>query len=151
MRKAIVVVVAVAILGALAVFNSKHSPASSPAPQTGQSAGVVQGSNSADTTASSMPASYKDGTYTGMAIENPYGIVQVAAVISGGKITDINFVQMPGPEQHSKEVTAFSESPLKQSALSKQSASIDFVSGATDTSLSFKDSLQAALNQAAAS
>jgi uncharacterized protein with FMN-binding domain len=61
----------------------------------------------------------------------------------------VKFLQMPGPEGHSKEVTAFSKDPLKQSTLQKQSANIDFVSGATQTSEGYQQSLQAALDQAA--
>jgi uncharacterized protein with FMN-binding domain len=56
---------------------------------------------------------------------------------------------MPGPEGHSKEVTAFSEPYLKQSTLTHQSANIDFVSGATQTSEAYEKSIQAALDQAA--
>jgi uncharacterized protein with FMN-binding domain len=102
-------------------------------------------------TSDSSATTYKDGTYTGDAEDTIYGTVQVAAVISGGKITDIKFIQMPGPEGHSKEVTAFAESPLKQSTLNHQSANIDFVSGATQTSEGYVQSLQAALDRAAMS
>jgi uncharacterized protein with FMN-binding domain len=97
----------------------------------------------------SSNASYKDGTYTGDAEDTIYGTVQIAAVISGGKITDIRFLQMPGPEGHSKEVTAFAKDPLKQSTLNHQSSNIDFVSGATQTSEAYEQSLQAALDKAA--
>jgi uncharacterized protein with FMN-binding domain len=156
MRKGIVAILAVAIIGALGIYSNGHkthantavqaantNTTSAPATNTTQPAGSTS-SNSASST-----GGYKDGTYTGTAEDNIYGTVQVAAVISGGKITDIQFLQMPGPEGHSKEVTAFSESPLKQSALNKQSAHIDFVSGATQTSESYEQSLQSALDQAA--
>jgi uncharacterized protein with FMN-binding domain len=97
---------------------------------------------------STASGTYKDGTYTGDAEDTIYGTVQVAAVINGGKITDIKFLRMPGPEGHSKEVTAFAEDPLKQSTLNHQSANIDFVSGATQTSEGYVQSLQAALDRA---
>lgn len=156
MKKTIVIIIAVAILGGAGIYTKSHKSANS-------NDTAVQGANtSAQTTQTSPTASamspassnstssgYKDGTYTGVAEDTAYGTVQVAAVISGGRITDIRFLQMPGPEGHSKEVTAFSESPLKASTLAKQSAKIDFVSGATQTSEGYEQSLQAALDQAA--
>ena len=56
---------------------------------------------------------------------------------------------MPSEEENSRVVTGFAEPQLKQKAISAQSANIDFVSGATDTSIGFRSSLQAALDQAA--
>jgi uncharacterized protein with FMN-binding domain len=149
MRKALTILAAVAILGTLALFNSKRNPAFSPNPPTNSASQSSTSSNSSTTAASAV--TYKDGTYTGSAVDNPYGTVQVAAVISSGKITGINFLQMPSDQRESQQRTSFSEPYLKQSAIAKQSANIDFVSGATDTSYSFEQSLQAALNQAASS
>ena len=104
--------------------------------------------SSTDTQASSS-SGLKDGTYTGQSEFTPYGTVKVAAVVSGGKITDIKFLQMPGPEGHSREVTAFAEPYLKQETLQNQNGNIQFVSGATTTSEAYQMSLQAALDQAA--
>lgn len=161
MRKSIVAILAVAIIGTLGIYDKGHnnqasasvqgSSTSSTTPsdtvqtKTAQTTGKTAGSSNS----SSSNSQYKDGTYKGQAEETPYGTVQVAAVISAGKITDIRFLQMPGPEGHSKEVTAYSESPLKQSAIRNQSANIEFVSGATTTSEAYMQSLQAALDQAA--
>ena len=97
--------------------------------------------------ASSNSTSYKDGTYTGDIVYNGYGDVQVAAVVSGGKITDIQFLQMPSGG-HSSEVTSVASPMLKQEALQAQSANVDIVSGATQTSEAFMQSLQAALTKA---
>lgn len=144
MRNSIIVVVAIAILGLVA--NHFHSRPTAQAPvspsttksQTAQSAG-----------SSTKPTSYKDGTFTGNAAETPFGTVQVAAVISGGKISDINFLQLPSDQRESQQVSSYAKPYLKQAALSKQGAKIDFVSGATSTTYGFEESLQAALNQAA--
>lgn len=97
-----------------------------------------------------MASGYKDGTFTGAAEQNPYGIVQIAVVISGGKIVDVNFIQMPSGDGHTNEVTAVAGPMLKQTTLQAQSANIDFVSGATSTSESYQMSLQFALDQAKA-
>jgi len=153
MKKGIVIILTVAVIGALGIYNKDHQTSSLTSgnlPDSSTSATLGDNTNTASqTTNASSPSSYKDGTYTGAAEDAPYGTVQVAAVISGGKIIDVKFLQMPGPEGHSKEVTAFAEDPLKQSTLNHQSANIDFVSGATQTSEGYEQSLQAALDQAA--
>ena len=149
MKKGIVIILAVAIIGGLGLAkNHKDEGAPLSAPSGTSSVQSVQTSQAGGGTAAPA-SSLRDGTYRGAAEDTPYGTVQVAAVISGGKITDIKFLQMPGPEGHSKEVTAFSEPYLKQSALNHQGANIDFVSGATTTSDAYELSLQAALDQAA--
>jgi len=157
MRKNLVAIIAVAIIGAVGVYNNSHKTHANTAVQAANTTTSTlpaattpaQSTGTSSSSASANTSTYKDGTYTGTAEDNIYGTVQVAAVISSGRITDIQFLQMPGPEGHSKEVTAFAESPLKQSAINKQSAHIDFVSGATQTSESYQQSLQAALDQAA--
>jgi uncharacterized protein with FMN-binding domain len=148
MKKSIVIILAVAIIGILGLSAKGHGSG-------GKSAQDNPSVQAADTTAASpsvssdSSGSYKDGTYTGQSEFTPYGTVQVAAVVSGGKITDVKFLRMPGPEGHSKEVTAFAEPYLKDETLQKQSANISFVSGATQTSEAYMQSLQAALDQAA--
>ena len=98
-------------------------------------------------TPSSASATYKDGAYTGDTVETDrgYGPVQVKAVISGGKITDIIFLQMPNRPGHTTEVTAFAQPLLKEEAITAQNASIDTVSGATQTTEAFEKSLASAL------
>jgi uncharacterized protein with FMN-binding domain len=146
MRKALVTIFAVAILGALGVYanhNSKDN-SSSTAPSSNTTTSTAASPSSA-----SSQGSYKDGTYTGDSADTPYGVVQVSAVITGGKITDINFLRMPNEEGRSVEITSMSEPQLKQAAINKQSAqNIDFVSGATSTSYGYQQSLQAALDKA---
>jgi uncharacterized protein with FMN-binding domain len=151
MKKTIVIILAVAILGAIGIAQAKKPAPTSPLiPNT-----MMPATNANNTAASSntaTPTSYKDGTYTGDAADTPYGAVQISAVISGGKITDINFLQMPFEEGHSQEITNYAKPYLKQTAISKQNAkNIEFVTGATSTSYGFQESLQAALNQAATS
>jgi uncharacterized protein with FMN-binding domain len=157
MRKGIVAILAVAIIGALGIYSNGHKSdasaiegANTSASNTPTASATRETTNpTATETSNTASGAYKDGTYTGVSQETEYGTIQVAAVVSGGRITDIEFLQMPGPEGNSKQVTAFSEQPLKQSALNKQSAHIDFVSGATTTSEAYEQSLQAALDQAA--
>ena len=147
MRKTAVIICTVGLLGLLGYGVRQHGAGSLTLTSSPPS-NTRAGSSSA---ASSQTAqTYKDGTYTGQPEDNPYGTVQIAVVISGGKISDVNFLQMPSGFGHTDEVTSAAEPLLKQSTLSAQSANIDFVSGATLTSQAFQQSLQTALDQAAA-
>ncbi|GCB51000.1 FMN-binding protein [Streptomyces sp. NL15-2K] len=86
-------------------------------------------------------------TVTGSVSQTQYGPVQVRITVSGGKITKAEAVQAPkGGESDQK--TALSIPQLNQAAVAAGSADIDSVSGATYTSTAYKESLQAALDQA---
>jgi uncharacterized protein with FMN-binding domain len=152
-KRALVAIIAVAIIGALGAYGNKHSTtvsANTPnSAASSNSSGLSDNSSNNGSSGSSSKATYKDGTYNGATEDTPYGPVQIAVVVSGGKISDINFLQMPADEGHSQEVTAFSEPLLKQETIQKQTTKIDFVSGATSTSEAYRSSLQAALDQAA--
>lgn len=91
---------------------------------------------------------YKDGTYTGSVADAFYGNIQVQAVISGGKITDVVFLQYPNDRRTSIEINTQAMPFLKQEALQVQSAQVDGVSGATASSGAFVQSLQSALQKA---
>lgn len=95
-------------------------------------------------------ATYKDGSYTGTVVDAFYGNIQVKAIIQGGKITDVQFLQFPNDQPNSVAVSNQSTPVLKQEAIAAQSAQVDVVSGATDTSQAFVKSLSAALANAKA-
>lgn len=91
---------------------------------------------------------YKDGTYTGSVADAFYGNIQVQAVISGGKITDVIFLQYPNDRSTSIEINSQAMPYLKQEAIQAQSANVAGVSGATASSDAFVQSLGSALQQA---
>lgn len=91
---------------------------------------------------------YKNGQYTGSVEDAYYGNIQVAVQISGGKLTDVTFLQYPNDRSHSIEVNTYAMPILKQEAIQAQSSNVDSVSGATDTSAAFVLSLHTALKQA---
>jgi len=95
---------------------------------------------------SSAPASTK--TVTGEAVSTRYGPVQLKVTISAGKITDVQAVQLPSSDPKSNEISSFAVPQLRQSALTKQSANVDAVSGATYTSGGYRTALQSALDEA---
>jgi uncharacterized protein with FMN-binding domain len=93
---------------------------------------------------------YKDGSYTGAAADAFYGNVQVAAIISGGKLADVQILQYPSDRSHSLQLSQMALPRLKSEAIAAQNANVQIISGATDTSQAFTQSLQSALNQAKA-
>lgn len=88
---------------------------------------------------------YKDGSYTGNSADAYYGYVQVKAIIFGGKITDVQFLDYPQDRGTSREINAQAMPYLTQEAIQAQNANVDTVSGATETSRAFRESLAAAL------
>ena len=122
---------------------------SSPTPTPSTSAsGGASASGSASASASAAKAGAKNGTYTGTAESTQYGDVQVQAVISGGKLTNVVVLQVPDHGGYEDQIVQIALPELKSEALSAQSANIDVISGATYTSQGYAQSLQSALDQA---
>jgi uncharacterized protein with FMN-binding domain len=95
-----------------------------------------------------MMQNYKDGSYVGSVADAFYGNVQVRVAVSGGKISDVVFLQYPNDRETSIMINQQAMPLLKQEAIQIQSAQVSGVSGATQTSRAFIESLQSALNQA---
>lgn len=93
---------------------------------------------------------YKDGTYTSSVVDAYYGPVQIKAVVQGGKLADVIFLQYPNDRRTSVEINQQAMPYLKSEAIQAQSATIDGVSGASQTSEGFKQALQEVLTQAKA-
>lgn len=93
-------------------------------------------------------AKYKDGSYTGDAADAFYGLIQVKATVSGGRLVKVDFLQAPNDRGQSVEINAYADPILAQEAINAQSAQVDIVSGATDSSHAFIQSLQSALDKA---
>jgi uncharacterized protein with FMN-binding domain len=121
--------------------SSKNKAASSP----------TSGSDTRTKSSGATPAaSYKDGSYTGSVADAFYGNVQVQVSISGGKITDVQFLQYPNDSPNSQSINQQAMPFLRQEAISTQNAHVDIVTGATQTSEAFIQSLGAALAKAQA-
>ena len=93
-------------------------------------------------------ASYKDGTYTGTETSSIYGKAKVQIVVSGGKITDVQFLEYPNDRQASTMKSNTAMPVIKQEVIQAQSANVNTVSGATQTADSFIQSISSALSQA---
>ena len=109
---------------------------------------VVPASPTAAPASPTAAGQYKDGQFTGPTVDAFYGYVQVQAVIQGGQIADVKFLQYPSDRQTSRRINSIAMPYLTQEAVQAQSANVDIVSGATLTSQAFAESLQAALQSA---
>lgn len=89
-----------------------------------------------------------DGTYQGDLVNTRYGTVQVSAVISNGKITDVIANKLTDNERKSVQISNQAAPILKAEVLKAQSAKVSNVSGATFTSNAYLHSLQRALDLA---
>lgn len=98
---------------------------------------------------SPMSSGYKDGSFTGDSADASYGNVQVAAIISGGKLIDVNVLDYPSSHSDSVAINQQALPMLKQEAIQAQNPNnIQIISGATFTSEAFIQSLSSALSQA---
>ena len=111
----------------------------------GASTGSGSGSSGGGTTST---ATYADGTWTGNAVQEPWGDFQVAVTVASGEIVDVTVVESPN-DRRSTRINSQAVPILTQSVVSSQGETIDMVTGATWTSDSYASSLQSALDEAA--
>ena len=125
------------------VRNSAGSPVSSWTPAT---------LTAAPTARSAAPvlakAAYADGTYAGPVENAYYGLVQIQAIVQGGRLVGIKVLQYPSDRSTSIAINRHALPMLRDEVVSAQSARVDIVSGATLTSEAFIRSLGTALKQA---
>ena len=146
MRRApIVITGTVAGLAAVLSFKPHQPSLSAAAPAAAATATPAATASQAATPTSSAGATR---TATGDSVPTQYGNAQVRVTVSGGKITKIEALQLQDSGPKSVAISSYAEPLLRQSALAKQSADIDMVSGATVTSEGYVQSLQSALDQA---
>ena len=91
---------------------------------------------------------YNDGEFTGKSVDTIWGELQVKALIHGGSITDVQFLQYPSHRRRSALISDWAMPILKSEAIRAQSAQVDIVSQASITAEGFQQSLASALKQA---
>ena len=125
---------------------SKQSPTNA---ATIKSTTTTTTSTATSTPHSSKPAmatvagKWKNGVFTGTG-DSRRGSITVALTVSGGRITNITIT-----DATTQYPTAW-VNPLVQEVLSRQGPPVDYVSGATFSSLAFRGAIQQALIQAQA-
>ncbi len=139
------IIVSLCIIMAVGAFIIYQKFSSTPAaPIT-----TGQDNNSGGTTPPpATQTGFKDGQYTGEVASTIYGDVQVSAIINGGKMADVQILKFPDKPGHTTDLSNQSAPILKQEAITAQSANVNIVSGATQTSEGFMQSLASALAKA---
>ena len=137
-------------LTALSPASPTQSPGNPASPSASPSAtgSPLVSPSAAPTPRPSPSPTALNGTFTGSDFPNRYGDVQVRVVISGGRITDVQALQLPTDRAESAYISQQAGPWLRTEALQAQSANIDIISGATYTSQSYAQSLESALQQA---
>lgn len=129
------------VADSVSVSNPQPTPAPTPTPApapTGMMGGTMPPK-------ARMMGAFKDGMYKGSVADAFYGLVQVQATITSGRLTDITFLSYPSDQSTSRFINSQAMPMLIQEAISAQSARVSGVSGATETSGAFRESLAVAL------
>ena|SRR5438105_3143496 len=140
MKKILLSAVLIFVFGAYALYKQTEAKNPVVSIQTNQSSSTqINTSNQ---------GKFKDGVYTGDRTDAFYGFIQVKATIQGGKLTDLVFLEYPNDRQTSVMINQAAISVLKSEAITAQNAQVDIVSGATQSSEAFIQSLKSALTKA---
>ena len=113
-----------------------HAPALAPTPVSGTAP------------ASGASPSYHDGSFTGPAVYQYYGYVQVKVNIHKGKISSVKILRYPKDYNTSIYINTHALPMLKSELIQAQNLKISGISGATLTSEAFYMSAKAALKKA---
>jgi hypothetical protein len=124
------------------------SPPTSTVPGAGPSPPAAGGPQPGPGPTTTVAGSSGPRTVTGNVFANRYGDVQVAVVLNGNQITDVQALQMPFDRARSKDISDQAAPLLHDEVIQAQSAQIDTIGGATYTSESYARSLQSALDKA---
>jgi uncharacterized protein with FMN-binding domain len=151
-------IVAVVIIGAFVIYSFIHAQSApvavvsntSPASRSSSGSATAPGATATSGATNTPGSLYKDGSYTGSVDDAQWGVVQVKVIIQNGKITDVQFLQYPSDRSRSIEINSYADPQLTSEAIQAQSANVNIVTGATDSSLAFMQSLSDALSQAKA-
>jgi uncharacterized protein with FMN-binding domain len=100
--------------------------------------------------ATPAPARPRPGvkTGTGPLLTTPFSSIQVRAELTRGRLTGVRTLALTGADAHTLAINRRAEPLLREEALRAGDADIDVVSGATYTSESWIESLQAAIRDA---
>jgi uncharacterized protein with FMN-binding domain len=96
----------------------------------------------------SATANYADGHYTGGTYDAYYGQVQTRININNGHIVSVDVLQYPNHTGTSRYINSQALPILKKLVVQAQDTPVNFVSGATLTSVAFLRSVNSALSKA---
>ena len=142
--------IVVVVIALYIIFANSQGGTSTNAPMDNATGGATSTAAVPTPTpdSSAQTGQYKDGTYTGPVTNAFYGNIQVVATIQDGVITSVSVPVYPNAPGHTTDVTNMAIPALKTEAIAAQGANVQIVSGATQDSQAFQQSLAAALAQA---
>jgi uncharacterized protein with FMN-binding domain len=125
------------------------APSTSSAGSSAASSAAPSSSGSASAAPSGSPSTKTvSASVTGALETDRYGNTQVRVRISNGRIAEVTVLAYNDGDPRSAEISQQAMPLLRQEVLSKQTAAVDAVSGATYTSNAYEASLQSALDKA---
>jgi uncharacterized protein with FMN-binding domain len=141
--KRTIFVVALSIAGFIAVWRFEPGPVGNAAAAPPPAVVAAPSAPAAPPSGTPSTPDRADATVTtqGTPESSSYGTVQVQVTFTGSRLTAVTLLQAP---DGGRALTALPR--LQEEAMQAQSADIDTVTGATETSESYKTSLQAALD-----
>ncbi len=127
--------------------NPDNIQANNTSPSENTNTGMMSQNTSMGMSGGTMVKTYKytDGSFTGNSTDAYYGNVQVKVSIQNHLISDVQFLDYPQDRSTSLRISEEAMPILKSEAIQVQSANVDIVSGATQTSQAFIESLKSAL------
>ncbi len=137
-----------AVVGSFLVYSIHKHIEASPLQKNSYIYPTSAPTNTISTVSPSIKTGWKDGNYTGNSADAFYGNIQVRATIQNGSLVQVEFLQYPNDRSTSVEINSQAMPLLQSEAIQAQSANVDIISGATDTSNAFRESLASALSQA---
>jgi uncharacterized protein with FMN-binding domain len=156
MRRAVLTLGSTAAgIAALLSFKT-HSPAaaaaSSPStvPNTVPSTATNAAPDTIRNTVPVTPGAQGTRSVAGKVANTAYGPMQIEITLAGKKIVGVTILQQTNTGPESQSIDSFSIPKLTAEVLTTQSARIDTVSGATETSAGYIQSLQSAIDKAGA-
>ncbi len=139
----------IVLVGSFILYSVIHARSNaSDSASLGTSSASTNGASAGSQTTATTSAGLRAGTYTGMVSDAQWGYVQVQVTIQAGKIASLQFLQYPHDRERSVIINQYADPQLITEAIQAQSAQVDAITGATDTSIAFMQSLDDALTQA---
>jgi uncharacterized protein with FMN-binding domain len=130
------------------VVDLANTGTPTPKPSSKKPGAAASPGKKAEPTKEAVKNGLRNGIFKGKGATNPYGTIQVSVKIEGGKITRADATY---PVTGNSAIINPDAIPkLNAEVLEAQSADVAAVSGATYTSQSYQESLQAALDLAKA-
>ena len=116
---------------------------------TSSSSGAgANGNSTSSSAAGTTKTTTASKNYLGQSVMTRWGPVQVRITVKSGKIVASSAVVYPNSNGNDMEINGYALPVLDADAVTKQSADLDAISGATVTTEGYKQSLQSAIDRA---